>query len=287
MSKTTQDRLDSYLAGVKHLPPAPTLMIQLIELFQQSDRDMDEVIALMRQNPPLTAEILRQCNGAFFGNEEPVAEIGEAVFRMGFYEIYRLTVMLFGKQSIEATKSVEGVEIEVIWGHSAIVATTGGVLARELGESEGTVFTAGLLHDVGKVVLALAEGKKYADLLGQHRSAGRALAAAEKEFLEFNHMEAGAGLLNLWDVPDEIVMPVLYHHDTDWVGNSSRPAAILNLADLIAHGRVGNVDPKQDDLVEAANAMELLGLKPENLAELAALARADLKRLGPVLSFQI
>lgn len=68
-------RLDSYLNGIDYLPPTPTLMIRLIGLFQQPDRDVDEVIELMRQDPSLTAEVLRRCNTSFFGNEEPVTDI--------------------------------------------------------------------------------------------------------------------------------------------------------------------------------------------------------------------
>lgn len=81
-------------------------------------------------------------------------------------------------------------------------------------------------------------------------------------------------------------MPVLYHHDTNWVGDHGRAAAILNLADLMAHGLGGDSDQQEDHLAEASHAMELLELTSDNLKELAVLVKVDLKRLGSVLSFQ-
>ena len=148
---TRKDALESLLDGVKHLPPTPALLIKLIELFRDSDHDVDAIVGLMRQEPALTAEVLRRCNSSFFGGENPVTDVRQAVFRVGFFEIYRLSVALFGMQSMTKAKAANCIPVEELWKHAATTAIVAGTLARDLGESEGIAFTAGLLHDVGKI----------------------------------------------------------------------------------------------------------------------------------------
>jgi HD-like signal output (HDOD) protein len=140
---TEKDKLESYLDSVECLPPTPALMIRLIELFRQSDRDVDEIVGLMRQDLSVTAEVLRRCNSSFFGNEEPVMDVYEAVFRMGFYEVYRVTVALFGLQAMSMARVTKSIPAEALWRHSAITAIVSGALARELGESRGHCFYRG------------------------------------------------------------------------------------------------------------------------------------------------
>lgn len=282
-----EDSLEFHLAGLAHLPQAPTLMMQLIELFQQPNRDIDEVVAFMRRDPALSAEVLRVSNSAIYGNEEPVADISEALFRVGFYEVYRLAVALLGKQSVGSAKNLRGVDIEKLWRHCAITAILGGVIARGVGESEGVIYTAGLLHDVGKVILATADGAKYTQLLNQPGLCGRPLAAVERDTIGFNHSEAGAWLLRRWQMPDEIAVPVLHHHDANWSGEFARAAALLNLADALAHQIEEAPSDPEAFLGEAALALEALELKKEKLAALKSLAEIDIKRLAPVLSFHI
>lgn len=281
--ETRSDKLDQYLGGIEHLPPRPTLMIRLMELFQQPDRDIDEIASLMRQDPSLTAEVLRRCNGSFFGNDEPVTDFNEAVFRLGFYEVYRISVATFSVQAMAVTKTIKGLEVEKLWRHSAITAIIGGVLARELEESEGAAFTAGLLHDVGKIVLASAEGARYGELLKQHGDFGTSLNDAEMGQIGFSHGEIGAHLLGRWGVPELICQPVLTHHHETWSGPHERLAAIVSLANQMAHCAANcglDHDCQKHGLIPA---MQLLELSRDELRNLKLAARGDLKRLGALL----
>ena len=279
-----RDILDSYLDTVECLPPTPGLMIKLIGLFRQPERDVDEIVELMRHDLSVTAELLRRCNSSFFGNEEPVTDVRESVFRLGFYEVYRITVALFGKKAMSMAKATQSVEVESLWRHSVITAITGGAMARQLGESEGSAFTAGLLHDVGKIVLASAEGPKYTELLRKHNYFGTALNEVEMVLFGFGHGEIGARLLSKWGVPDQVFLPVLCHHHKTWSGPFDRLAAIANLANLMAHGIEENASEKPCELPEAVHAMELLQLDHEDMPAFELLARNDIKRLGPLFA---
>jgi putative nucleotidyltransferase with HDIG domain len=278
-----KDALNVYLDAVEHLPPTPDLMIKLIELFRKPDRDIDEIIELMRQDPSVTTEVLRRCNSSFFGNDEPVLDIYDAVFQLGFYEVYRISVALFGLQTISMAKLAECIPIEALWRHSAITAIVGGVIARQLSESEGLVFTAGLLHDIGRIVLASQEGPRYAELLRQHGMHGTVLNDAEKAAFGFNHCEVGARLLSRWGVPESVFMPVLCHHQIASLETFQRMSAIVCLANLMAHCIDENGPDKPCELPEAALAMTLLGLEPADKLELEKRAREEMKHLSSLL----
>ena len=227
--------LDTYIDGIKHLPPTPTLMVQLIERFRQPDVDADEIVALLSRDPALSVEVLRRCNSAYFAQDTPVMDINEAVFRMGFYEVYQLTISLFGMRALTPKENVPGFSAEALQRHSSITAIAAGALAIEADESEGIAFTAGLLHDVGKLVLALGERDKYVAVLEECRTSGTSLSETEKSVFGFNHDEVGARLLQRWGVPVEVVMPALGHNAPTPSGEWNRFVTITNLGSRMAN----------------------------------------------------
>src|SRR5271170_5932169 len=104
------DKLDQFIAGVRDLPMAPTVLVRLVALFQRPDRDVDEIVELLRQDPSLTAEVLRHSNSAFYGLDEPIVDVFDAITRMGFYEVYRTAVAKLGSQNLQRSKGAGGAE---------------------------------------------------------------------------------------------------------------------------------------------------------------------------------
>jgi putative nucleotidyltransferase with HDIG domain len=280
---TTNDPLDLYLDGIKNLPPTPVLMVKLLELFRQSDCDIDAVVRLMRRDPALAAEVLRQCNNTVFSDEEPLTDIHEAVFRLGFYQIYRLCVALFGMEALSLRGDMQDFPVESLRRHSGITALAAGAIARELGEAEGTAFTAGLLHDVGKVALAAAGGSKYAELMLVCGHIGAELSQAEKLTFGFDHGEVGARLLHRWGVPEVVSVPALFHHDPPSSGPFWRPIAIVHLADLMAHQIQFASANKLSETPGVLDAIALLDLNLDLLAALEYQVHNDLKTLPSLL----
>lgn len=210
-------------------------MIELIGLLKKPDRDVDELVSVMSHDPSLTAEILRRCNSAVFGGDQPATDIFEATFRLGFHEVYRIATALFGSRALNWSGAKGGTKLSSLWEHSAWTAVSAGSLAKELEEGEGIAFTAGLLHDVGKVVLASAEGSKYAQLI-ESAPSEESLGDSEMQLFGFEHSKVGARLLTRWGLPMEIVTPVEFHHCPEKASANERLTAILHLADWAAYG---------------------------------------------------
>lgn len=279
--KTTENSnvLDAYLDRIKHLPPTPTIMIQLIDLFRQPDVDADEIVTLLRRDPALSVEILRRCNSSFFAVDSPVMDINEAVFRMGFYEVYQITITLFGMQAMTPKEKVTGFQVEALQRHSNIAAVAAGALALDVGESEGIAFTAGLLHDVGKIVLALGEREKYVAVMEDCQRTGASLSETEKTLFGFNHDEIGARLLQRWGVPLDVVAPVLGHNDPTPGGKLQRFVIITNLASRVANYiQKEKTAPPFVQLPGVKSLMEPLKLNEGQMLEWEGVVRNKLKQ---------
>ena len=274
------DRAEHYIGRVTQLPPAPTLLNELLGLFRDPDRDIDRVVELLSHDPSLTAEILRKCNGAFFGGA-PASDMFEAVSRIGFYEIYCLVVAMFGARTKAMPGVVNALDSTKLWKHTVVTAVAASTLAIKTDHPQGAAFTAGLLHDIGKLVLASVERYKYGDLLEKARLSGLSPHDAEQTAFGTNHAEIGGLLLERWKLPQEVYSAVRYHHDPGSAGANSRTATIIHLADWMAHGfEAGKPLPLT---ASAGTAFVSLGLGPEDLPKLNEATVKALERVKGLL----
>ena len=202
------DKLDIYIGRLQHLPAAPTVVVKLVALFRKHNLEVDEIVSLMSQDPSLTAEVLRSANSAYFGDDDQVVGVFEAIMRLGLYKVYQMAMANFGATVLSFSRNVGGIDVETLWRHSAAVASAAGLIARKVEEPEALAFTAGLLHDVGKIVLGAAEGTAYAALAREAVETGVPLQQAEAKRFGFGHAEVGARLLAKWGLPEEIAVPV-------------------------------------------------------------------------------
>jgi putative nucleotidyltransferase with HDIG domain len=258
----TEIALDAYLDGIENLPCAPMVLVNLIKLFQKPDADVDDIVQLIRRDPVLSAELLRRCNSSFYGSETPSSDVTEAVYRLGFHEVYQTAVLLFGLQAMSARKTATGFPAEELRRHSSIAAIAAGALARELGAPEDVAFTAGLLHDIGKLAMAMAEGGRYVDLIEECQRTGASLSQSEDRAFGFNHSQVGAQLLRRWEVPEEVRVPVLAHTATGDL--DSLTILTQGASDLAQHiaserGLVFSATPAGQRL------MQLLGLETHQI----------------------
>ncbi len=281
-SLTTNISLDAYLDGIKNLPPTPTVLIKLIDLFRQPEADVDDIVQLLRRDPALAAEVLRRCNNSFLDNGPPIEDVNEAVYRLGFYEVYKTTVLLFGLRAIGAKNIAPGFPAEELRRHSSIAAIAAGTLAGEFGASEGVAFTAGLLHDIGKLAMGLAERDKYVQLIHQSKLTGIALSKLEEQTFGFNHSEVGAQLLRRWDVPEEIIIPVLGHTRDVLPGEPQSLTVLTQVASELANHITAERGLVFSSTDAGQRLIQLFELETHQLDSWEHLVRAKLEQVGPL-----
>jgi putative nucleotidyltransferase with HDIG domain len=260
--KMTQ-KVIKFIDRVEHLPPSPRLLIKLLEMFQQPDQQLDEVVRLISHDPSYTAEVLKRCNAAYFSAGEPVQNIFDAVSRMGFDELHKIVTAMFAINVI-VRPGASGF-VEILWAHSVSVAVAASLLAKEVDESPPTAFTAGLLHEVGKVIMITVDESNYVQVVQTSGMFKRPIYITEKELFGFDHTEVGACLLARWNLPPNITTAVLHHHELAGAEPFERLSAIVHLANILAHSTGETFATPPKGLPTAAGSIELLKLTPEKV----------------------
>ena len=228
-------QLDEYLDKVNQLPPAPTILTELLILLGQSDIDVSQVVDLIAYDPSLTAAVLRLCNSAYFGSSSPATNLYEAITRVGFYETYRLVAAIVGSRTLSPPQKGYGLDTGELWKHAVTTAVAAQGMARRLAEDSNLAFTAGLLHDIGKIILAQALESRYTKVIEEIETKGHSFIEAEKTLIGVEHAEIGGRLLSRWNLPCSMVEAVSFHHDPAKAQTSPRLAAITYLGNMIAH----------------------------------------------------
>jgi putative nucleotidyltransferase with HDIG domain len=272
---------DRYLNQITELPPAPTVAIDLLGLFGDPNIDIDRVITLIRQDPSLTANVIKMCNSPFFRGAEPSNDIFEAITHLGFYEVYRVVASLLGARAMSTWKVKGSLNINDLWRHSVVSAVAAGRLARRVEESEAVAYTAGLLHDIGKLVFASVEGARYADLVRKAEASGNSIADAERAAFGVDHATIGAQLLVRWGLPADLTQAVGFHFDAPQCGAPyERLTAMVQIASDIADQTNGGRSQAQVGPLKHPEAMEILELKDKDIPGLIAETRKGLEQVA-------
>jgi putative nucleotidyltransferase with HDIG domain len=160
-----------------------------------------------------------------------------------------------------------GLDVADLWRHCVTVAFAAQFIAEEAGVDSGLLFTAGLLHDVGKVVLVRTFKQDYSRLISDKTQTPKAIVQQEREHFKLDHGELGAGLLERWKFSREFARCVRFHHDPAAAGDAQRPAACLNLADILAHSQSDKKDQERVKILklEPQSALGILELTEDNL----------------------
>ncbi|HVY70291.1 MAG TPA: HDOD domain-containing protein [Verrucomicrobiae bacterium] len=288
MGTNQMDKADQYIDRVKDLPPAPTVATQLLGLFGDPDRDVDRIVELIGHDPSLTAEVLRRCNSALFRGDEAVTGMFEAVMRLGFYEVYCVVSALVGARAMSMGKAKGGLDMGSLWRHTVVTAVAASTLAKGDQEAEALAFTAGLLHDIGKLVLSSVESARYAGLVQQSGAFGQSLADAEQAAFGVNHAVVGARLLTRWGLPENVATSVLLHHSSiESAGPHAELAARVNVANALAHRLIDQTAETPVLLSCSPDAMILLEVSADDVPVLLERTKTGLQRVESLLNMAI
>ncbi|NCD33386.1 MAG: HDOD domain-containing protein [Spartobacteria bacterium] len=209
-----QPKVQKVLSKVKTIPGLPLLYNEIVAILNSSDPSIRRVGRIIEKDMAMSAKVLQLVNSAFFGVRKHIDNIQQAISLLGL-ETLRSLVLMTSLFSGFKKDSVEGFSYNQLMLHTLRVAQ----LARVIAEMErfphiemDNMFTAGLLHDVGKLLLINNLPDEYAAALRLVAHDDYRLADAELEVFGITHAEAGAYLLGLWGLPDNILNAVAYHH---------------------------------------------------------------------------
>ncbi|MFZ3341740.1 MAG: response regulator [Terriglobales bacterium] len=230
--------LKEILSRLKSVPSLPALYSAVSEALRSPETSLTQIGDLIAQDMGMCAKVLQLVNSAFFGLACHVSSPHQAIAMIGFENLKALVLSMevfsaFGGESAPA--------FSFLWKHSIATASFAKAIATVQRAPRGTVddaFTAGLLHDVGQLVLASAFEDKYQKVLRRAEEAGTGLAACEVEAFGCAHNAAGAYLLGLWGLADSVVEAVAWHHQPANAEPTSFSVLIaVHVADCYENGR--------------------------------------------------
>jgi putative nucleotidyltransferase with HDIG domain len=222
-----KDQVRDQVEKLSNLPTLPGIVTRIAEMVdspQTTGRQLGQEIA---KDQVISAKVLKLVNSGFYGFSQPISTISHAVTMLGFNTVKSLvlssTVLDLMKDALPG-----------LWEHSLAGARTCALIAGylELDDAE-EISTAGLLHDLGKVVLQQALGKEFRRVCRMVEHQDVLFYQAEERVVGANHGEMGAWLLEKWALPARLVEPIADHHAFDPEREHARNTAVLHLADIL------------------------------------------------------
>jgi len=209
---------------------------QALSALIRSDSSLNSQIAeIIRKDPSLSTRILRMVNSVYFGLSARLNNIEEAVFFLGLRQIRELSLATPVIEEMEGFKLNTNLPWKELWKHSIGTA----ILTREIIAStplrvdDDTDYLVGLLHNIGKVVMAYAFPNELVELMARRATTTAEICAVERDVIGWDHAQIGAHYLECHRLADEIVLAVRYHHDPEAAPRHRLFSAALQVADSL------------------------------------------------------
>jgi len=221
---------------VKEIPTLPVIYQQLFAMMEDPNASIPELAELISKDQALTAKTLCLVNSALYGNKKQINTISRAVVILGFQAVRRAALATSVFDYLKGEKFSDKRTLEQFWAHSIAVGSICKVLAPNFGiQQDEEAFVAGLLHDIGKLVL-----KKYFpadfDELGQYLAENPTTwSQAEKQLFGFDHATIGKTVFRAWRFPPSVVEAVHLHHAPSSGASFPQLVTLVHLADYIAY----------------------------------------------------
>jgi putative nucleotidyltransferase with HDIG domain len=234
--------LDAVLADIERLPSLPAAVDALVAALGDENISIDELARGIAKDQVLAARALRVANSAFYGLRHKVSSIHEAIVVLGFSAVGSLvtaaSVTGYFKPSADS-----GFDLKPFWRHCFGAALCARALARNLRQNASklnpeSAFTAGLLHDIGALLLATTRPAHYAEVLAACNQQDRKLHQVERRILGFDHAAVGAALAVRWRFPPEIVLAVARHHEPESAAGEIM-VDVVHAANMLAYELAG------------------------------------------------
>lgn len=257
MSKA--EKLKSITKKIDSLPTLPPVVNKLTSMVESPDVTAREVGKLIASDQVLGARVLRLVNSPFYGFPGRISSISHAIILLGFNVIKGVVLSASVFDIME--KSMVG-----LWEHSLGCAVATGAVARAVGMSDAEeIATAGLLHDIGKVIVRVSLTEDYDQIAAYVQQKNCPFCEAERLVLGVDHSEIGLWLAREWNLPERLAMPISYHHDPLSAPRYQDRVAAVHVADSIvrAFGVGSGGDPWVGHIDR--RAWEILGLDEVDL----------------------
>jgi putative nucleotidyltransferase with HDIG domain len=214
MQTGIRERIESVIQNIDQLPSIPDVASKIINMVGDPEVDFKLVAKEISKDQAITTNLLKLCNSAYFSKGKEITSLDRAIATLGIKEVKDVVFLVATKSSLN--KIIIGYDLAkgMLWEHGLAVAMLSKKIAMMKNQKANAdiAFTGGIIHDVGKTVLAIFVQSTFKDIMALVESKGISFIEAEKEIMGFDHQEIGEIVLNKWKFPDILKMIVRYHH---------------------------------------------------------------------------
>jgi HD-like signal output (HDOD) protein len=281
----TLEELQDKIKTIANLPTLPHIASKLMQIVNSPATSADMVASLVSQDVSLSAKVLRLANSAFYGIPKSINTLNNAVIILGFKIIQTMVLSLtvfdmFVKDGADGDGAAV-FDRDGFWRHSLRCAAISRLLAhkrkRNYALDPEEAFCAGLLHDVGKVVMEQYLNPDLHKALRHANAAGVSVFEAERDALGYTHCDVASWLTGSWSLPDEIEQPLIYHHEPAETTICAGSVMVCHIADILSKIEDGAEDAGEviDGLAKKART---LGLTARDLSDIMDEIPAEMER---------
>lgn len=230
---------ETFLKKLDRIPDLPTLPVvafKVNKMLMDDDVSVRKLSETIEKDQAMVSKLLRLVNSAFYGFQSKIDNISHAITILGFSTVRNAVVSISVVDAFSGREAFEEFSLTDFWKHSVAVAVTGRQLAqRSRLAVQDEVFVAGILHDVGKLVLAQHYQELFRDVWIAVQDEGLSFHEAEKQLLPVDHAHIGGVLAAKWHLPEKLVEAIACHHAAAPPGDNGKAVMTVSAADFLVH----------------------------------------------------
>jgi HD-like signal output (HDOD) protein/CheY-like chemotaxis protein len=264
------DMFRCMINDTESLPVLPDIYYLLCEQLQDLEKtSIDHISGIIESDSACSFRLLKWANSTLFGQKKKVDSIKRAIVVLGLEMVKGLVTTMFVLDTLADKKVEDVLKQDDFWQHSLATGFLGRMLADKAGygeEQRDRVFIAGLLHDIGKILLAMYMPEQFELALTKSKHLKRPLHCVERELYQTDHAQMGGLLANWWMIPDFISDAITYHHQLGDLQKYGYLVQLVNCADVLAD-RFAEAE-SFEQLEDVYNLLREIGVPVEDLPEL-------------------
>jgi HD-like signal output (HDOD) protein len=232
--KNNQSEIKAQLSWSEDLPTLPAIAMQVFQITSNPNFSPSDLSSLIENDPSLTAKILKTVNSPFYGIQQEVSTVKQAVILLGSDEIVDMAFGMAASEVFAVETYPRVINPKALWNHSICTALICQYLSKKTDECKNIgAFTAGLLHDVGKIFFIKHFPQLYQEIHSSQQEHNLPLYETEEDILGVNHAAIGGFLISKWNLPQPLIQATGFHHQPAAAPKFSQLAALVGLADYI------------------------------------------------------
>jgi putative nucleotidyltransferase with HDIG domain len=259
---------DKILKKIDELPPLPQVVFKIQELIRNPDSSAKDIAKVIETDQAIATKVLRIANSAYYGMPGKISSVQHASVVLGFKTLGEIVTIVGSRGTLNRKLLGYGYDTKDLWEHSLAVAFGSKIIAGLKNPSlVNEAYTAGLIHDVGKIVLDPYILEQKGEIEFYMENEEKTFLDAENHFFAFNHAEIAFEICEKWNFPEHINLAIKGHHNPSHTDKNDL-SYILHMADHTA--RLIGIGYDEDDFLYKLEegTMDHLGLKREDISEI-------------------